>query len=81
MKKTMIYLETLQHEGLCLLSKRERKSFSQTLREAVACYLKQKLKSASPKKDPLWHLVGLGKAKESNQDSLDHDALLYGSQK
>lgn len=73
----MVYLEEIQYENLTRLAKRQKKSFASLLREAVDLYLKRVKRRHSKKKDPIWDIVGMGRARRKNDDAASHDKILY----
>ena len=77
MHRTMIYIGDDDYRLLIKKAKLSGRRMSELVREAIQHYLDQVVKRTPWESDPLWKMAGMAKADESNQDSLDHDKILY----
>ena len=78
MHRTMIYIDDQDYQVLKKKASLGGNSLSELIREAIHHYLDKVTKRPSWQKDPVWNLGGQGSALEDNQDSLEHDKILYG---
>lgn len=76
LKRTNVNISRKQYEYLTLVAKRENRSLSAVLRDAIAAY--EKHAELEFRQDPVFEIIGMGKA--GKHAARDHDKLLYGKQ-
>ena len=76
LKRTNVNISRRQYEYLMAVAKRQKKSFSAVLREAIAAH--EEHSKLTFRQDPIFEIVGMGKA--GKHAARDHDKLLYGKQ-
>jgi hypothetical protein len=84
MERKQIYLDAEQDDELKELARREQKSVSALIREAVAIYLDEHAvpKLKRPEDHPLWGLIGIAGGEDMPADgSINHDRDLYGGER
>jgi predicted CopG family antitoxin len=76
--RTQISLEDWQYQILLEMSKKEKKSLSQIIRE----FLSEKFskQAAKPKEDSVWSIIGIGSG-DGSPVAREHDRFLYAKKK